>query len=143
MCIMSVRMQPDPFDIIHFFLVLFPKGPIIQDISFFFPLYFYVFNFLFCIEVQLIINVVIISGRQQRSSIIQIHASILPQAPLPSRLPHNIEQSSLCYTVGPCWLSILNTAVCTCPSQTPYLFPSPSSFTTLNSFSESESFSVL
>ena len=31
---------------------------------------------------------------------------------------HNIEQSSLCYTVGPCWLSILNTAVCTCQSQT-------------------------
>ena len=33
----------------------------------------------------------------------------LPQTPLPSRLLHNIEQSSLCYTVGPCWLSILNT----------------------------------
>ena len=49
---------------------------------------------------------------------------ILPQAPLPSRLPHNIEQSSLCCTVGPCCLSILNIAVCTCPSQTPYLFPS-------------------
>ena len=29
---------------------------------------------------------------------------ILPQTPLPSRLPRNIEQSSLCYTVGPCWL---------------------------------------
>ena len=33
--------------------------------------------------------------------------------PLPSRLPHNIEQSSLCYTVGP-WLFILITAVCAC-----------------------------
>ena len=42
---------------------------------------------------------------------------ILPQTPLPSRLPHKIEQSSLCYTVGPYWLSILNIAVCTCPSQ--------------------------
>ena len=31
-----------------------------------------------------------------------------PPTPVPSRLPHNIEQSSLCYTVGPCWLSILN-----------------------------------
>ena len=28
----------------------------------------------------------------------------------------NIEQSSLCYTVGPCWFSILNIAECTCPS---------------------------
>ena len=26
-------------------------------------------------------------------------------------LLHNVEQSSLCYTVGPCWLSILNIAV--------------------------------
>ena len=26
-------------------------------------------------------------------------------------------QCSLCYTVGPCWLSVLNTAVCTCRSQ--------------------------
>ena len=31
--------------------------------------------------------------------------SILPQTPLPSRLPHNVDQSSLCYTVCPCWLS--------------------------------------
>ena len=31
------------------------------------------------------------------------------------------EQSSLCYTVGPCWLSILNIAVCTRWSKTPYL----------------------
>ena len=29
-----------------------------------------------------------------------------PQIPLPSRLPHNIEQSSLCYRLGPCWLGI-------------------------------------
>ena len=41
---------------------------------------------------------------------------------LPSRLPYNIEQTS-CYTVSPCWLSILNIAVCTC--QLPnYPFPS-------------------
>ena len=26
----------------------------------------------------------------------------LLQTPLPSRLPHNIEQSSLCYIIGPC-----------------------------------------
>ena len=49
---------------------------------------------------QLISNVVIVSGEQQRDSAKCIHVSILPQAPLPSRLPHNIEQSSLSYTVS-------------------------------------------
>ena len=32
----------------------------------------------------------------------------------PIRLPCNSEQSSMCYTIGPCWLSILN-AVCIGP----------------------------
>ena len=64
-------------------------------------------------------NVVIVSGGQQRGSVIHIQVSTLPQTPLPSRMPHNIEQSSVCYTVGPCWLSILNIAMCICPSQTP------------------------
>ena len=36
--------------------------------------------------------------------------SILFQILSPFRLLHNIEQSSLCYTVGPCWSSILKTA---------------------------------
>ena len=31
-----------------------------------------------------------------------------PKFPPPSRLAHNTEQSSMCYTVGPCQLSILN-----------------------------------
>ena len=48
---------------------------------------------------------------------LHMHISILSQTPLPSRLPYNIKQGSKCYTVGPCWLSILNIAVCTCPSQ--------------------------
>ena len=60
--------------------------------------------------VQLINRVVTVSGGQQRGSAIHIHVSFLPQTPLPSRLPHNTEQSSLCYTVGPCWLPILNIA---------------------------------
>ena len=76
-------------------------------------------NFLFYIGVYPINNVVTVSGAQQSDSAIRIHVSILPQTPLPSRLPHNIEKSSLCYAVGPCWLSILNIAVCTCQSQTP------------------------
>ena len=37
-----------------------------------------------------------------------------PPNSLPSRLPRNTEPSSLCYFVDPCWLSILNIAVCTC-----------------------------
>ena len=37
----------------------------------------------------------------------QPYIHMYPFSPKPqSRLPHNIEQSSLCYTVGPCWLSI-------------------------------------
>ena len=70
-------------------------------------------------------NVVIVSGGQQRGSVIHIQVSTLPQTPLPSRMPHNIEQSSVCYTVGPCWLSIVNIAACTCPSQTLLTIPSP------------------
>ena len=38
-------------------------------------------------------------------------------------LLHNIEQSSLCYTVGPCWFSILNIAdiLYICPFQSLHL----------------------
>ena len=49
-----------------------------------------------------------------------IHASILFQIHFPFRLLQNIDKHSLCYT-SPCWLSILNTAVYTCPFQTPSL----------------------
>ena len=76
------------------------------------------FTFKFYIGVELINNVVIVSGGQQRDSAIHTYVSILPQTPLPSRLSHNIEQSSLSYMVGPHWLFILNIAVCTCPFQT-------------------------
>ena len=40
-----------------------------------------------------------VSGGQQRDSTIHLHVSVLPQTPLPSRLPHNTEQSSQGYTV--------------------------------------------
>ena len=60
----------------------------------------------------------LVSGVQQSDSVIHIHVSILFQILFPIKLLKNIEQSSLCYTVGPCWLSVLNTAVCTCQSQT-------------------------
>ena len=38
-----------------------------------------------------------------------------PQIPLPSRLPQNIQQRALCYSVGFYWLSLLNIGVCTWP----------------------------
>ena len=73
------------------------------------------FNFLFCIGV-LISNVVVVSGESEGTQpyiYMDIHVSILPQTPLPSKLAHNIEQNSTCYTIGLCWLSVLNIAVCT------------------------------
>ena len=83
--------------------------------------HFFFWTFYFVLGVWSINNIVIVSGGQQRNSAIHIRVSILPQAPLPSRLPYNIEQSSMCYTVGSCWLSILNIAVCACQFQTPNL----------------------
>ena len=46
----------------------------------------------------------LVSGVQQSDSVIHIHVAILFQILFPFRLLHNIEQSSLCYTVGPCLL---------------------------------------
>ena len=69
----------------------------------------------------------IVSGVQQSDSVIHIHVSILFQILFPFRLLHNIEQSSLCYTVGPCWLSILNIAVCNVSPKLPN-YPSPLPF---------------
>ena len=43
------------------------------------------------IGVQPINSTVTVSGGKQRNSAIHIHVSILPNTPLPSRLPHNIE----------------------------------------------------
>ena len=45
------------------------------------------------------------------SYILHIHISILFQILFPSRLLQNIEQSSLCYTVGLCGLSVLYNSV--------------------------------
>ena len=46
-------------------------------------------------------NVVLVLGVQQSDSVIHIHVSILFQIIFPFRLLQNIEQHSLCYTVGP------------------------------------------
>ena len=69
------------------------------------PSSFFFLNFVFYMGVLLINNVVIASGVQQSDSFIHICVSVLFQILFPFRLLHNIEQSSLCYTVGPCWLS--------------------------------------
>ena len=50
-------------------------------------------------------NVVLVSGVHQSDSVIHIHVSILFQILFLFRLLQNNEQRSLCYTVGPCWLS--------------------------------------
>ena len=42
-------------------------------------------------------DVVIVSGGQQRNSAIQIHVSIFPEVPTPSKLPHNIRQFPVLY----------------------------------------------
>ena len=59
----------------------------------------------------LINNVMIVSGEQCRDSTIHIHVSILSQTTLPCRQSCKSKQSSMCYTIGPCWLSILNMSV--------------------------------
>ena len=77
----------------------------------------------------MIYNVVLVSGVQQSDSVIHIHISILLQVLFPFRLLLNIEQSSLCYAVSPCWLSILSIVVCLCQSQTTNLsLPQPFPF---------------
>ena len=59
----------------------------------------------------------------------------------PFRLLQNTDQSSLCFIVVPCWLFVLNIAVCTCQSQTLNLsIPLyPSFLVTINSPSKSVS----
>ena len=87
---------------------------------------FFFFKKLFiCIAVYPINSAMIVSGEEQRDAATHIHVPILPQAPLPPRLPQDNEQRSMCHTVGRGWLSILNTAVCSRWSRT---VPSPHSF---------------
>ena len=57
----------------------------------------------FCTGVLPINNVVIVSGKQWGDWATHMCISILPQAPIPSRLAHSIEHSSMCYTVVFCW----------------------------------------
>ena len=47
-------------------------------------------------------GVAFVSGVPQSNSVIHINVSILFQILFPFRFIQNIEQSSLCYIVGPC-----------------------------------------
>ena len=68
----------------------------------------------FYVILQLIYNVFLVSGVQQSDSVIHTDISILFQTLFPYRLLQNTEQSSLCYTAGTCWLSILFIEMCIC-----------------------------
>ena len=80
---------------------------------------FLFFCFLFYIGVKMTNKVVLVSDVQQSDSIIHIHVSIRFQILYPIRLLQNVEQSSPGCIIGPCWSSILNTAVFTHQSQSP------------------------
>ena len=66
-----------------------------------------------------------VSGEQQRDSAVHTHVSIPPK--LPSHpgchVTHNTEQSSICYAVGPCWLSTWN--MCCAVLRPVWLFVTP------------------
>ena len=67
-------------------------------------------------EVQLIYKVVLVSGVQQSDSVIHshvhTHTHILFQILFHYRLLQDIEDSSLCYTVGPCLFYIQYVCIC-------------------------------
>ena len=71
----------------------------------------------------------LVSGVPQSDLVIHTHVSICFRILFPSRSLQSIEDSSLYYTIGPCWLSIFYIVVCVCSSQAPdlslpiYLFP--------------------
>ena len=89
---------------------------------FLFPFFFLQTNNFFkkiFIGVQLIYNVVLVSGVQQSESVIHIHISTLFKILFPHRSLKSIEQSSLCYIVVYIYSGILlshtkgqNNAIC-------------------------------
>ena len=63
------------------------------------------FFVLFLIEVQLIYNTMLISGVHHDNSVyMHIYICVCVCILFPSRLLQNIEDSSLCYIIGPSWL---------------------------------------
>ena len=67
----------------------------------------------------------IVSGEQKRDSAIHVHVAFLPKTPLPSRLPHKIEQSSMLYS-SPLLVRHFKYSVVYMCIQICYHFPPPS-----------------
>ena len=75
----------------------------------------------------MIYNVLLVSGVQQSDSVIHVHIFILFYILFSHRLSQNTEQSSLCYAVGPCWLSTLPniySGMCVCVHPRLLIYPS-------------------
>ena len=92
------------------------NGFLFIDIFVFYESLFYFLIFFFYFGLYLVSNAVLVSDVQKSDSF--IHMSILLQTQFPFRLLQSIQQSSLWYTDGPYWLSILNIAMCTFQFQT-------------------------
>ena len=60
----------------------------------------------------MIYNAVFVSEIQHSDSV--IHVSIVFQVLFSFKLLQDIKQSSLCYEIGPYWLSIVYVVVCIC-----------------------------
>ena len=71
-----------------------------------------IYLFIYLFGVELIYNVVLVSGVQQSNSVIHMHIYILFPILFHYRLLQDIEYSSLYHTVGPCCLFILYIVVC-------------------------------
>ena len=69
-------------------------------------------NFLCYIGVQLVNSVVLVSDEQRSDSVIHTHISIFSQIFFSYSLLQKFGYSSLCYTVGSCWLFTVNISVC-------------------------------
>ena len=89
--------------------------------------------------VDLLTNVVLVSGVQQSDSYIYVcmYTHILFQVIFHYTLLQDIEYSSLCYTMGPYWLSSLYIVVCICYSETSILSLPPSPLVTVSLLSMS------
>ena len=74
--------------------------------------FFQTSNFIFCVGVYPINNAAVVSGEREGTQP-SIYMWPFSPKPFPSRLPYSAELISMCYTVSPCLLSILNIAVYT------------------------------
>ena len=109
------------------------------------PFIYLFFLTLFYFGIQPINNVVIVSGAQQNASATHICGCILSQIPLPTRLPHKLEQSSLSYTIGSYLFSLLNysSVYMLIPNSMTVPCPLPFLLVRISLFSKSQSVSVL